>query len=144
MYEKLNIIASEIATSVSTTFKNHEKLLKEQSDDLADLFSSMGMADKESIYAHLIDQERAFTEPLDYIDDLRETIKDILKLYNNTNSKNHEMQNKVSMFIAILSSDFHFAIESVKDHIQTLSVNNMNNIDELSRLMSSIFSSAFK
>jgi hypothetical protein len=125
-YDNYTSIANIIAEAVVDTFKKHSKLLKDETDELADLLMSTTMSgDAKNIkedFAELMDESRIFEEPLDYIDDLAEYIEDFVELYDHvlkTKSMKHKL-NSMSEFASHLSADLRSAIRFAREHFREM------------------------
>lgn len=135
-YSRYISIANVIAEAVVDTFKKHSKLLKDETDELADLLMSTTMSGNakniKEDFAELMDESRIFEEPLDYIDDLAEYIDDFIDMYDDiikTNSSMKSKLNPMGEFATHLSDDLRSAIEFARDHFteqRSVSIANNN------------------
>jgi hypothetical protein len=162
MYESTNdinnlsIVASIISESVASSLKKHEASFQSEMDELADLFgfmktvnfssSSSKNVSFDSIYRKLMNEEKAISEPFEYIEDLHDSIEIILNQYNkkyNTIKRNNSLT-KYEMFIVELSDNIQEAIQLSEDILNKKIVEEKSaNIDELASLMNSVFSKGF-
>jgi hypothetical protein len=129
-YDNYISIANIIAEAVVDTFQKHSKLLKDETDELADLLMSTTMSgDAKNIkedFAELMDESRIFEEPLDYIDDLAEYIEDFVDLYDDIlkrNSMKHKLTH-MSEFATHLSADLRSAITFAREHFREMANTN--------------------
>jgi hypothetical protein len=137
LYDGLITTAGYISHNIYEVFKRHDKGLKNSINALTDLFGKVGL-NKNSTYHHLLDEELATNQPLDYLDHLSEEINNMTKLYiKSIHDGNEEESTRVSILMAQIS-------EEIKKSIQQAIAHDVpKNESGLADMMNRIFKKAF-
>ena len=135
-YVKLTIIASAIAEAgyaVFTTQKAHLRDDRSAGDELASLLAAFDFGlgsrpDANREIAHLLDESRVDSEPLEYIDDMARFLDGFLRKYNDP-ATNVLIVDSMSVFASFLASGLLKELRRAKQTLSpTLSVADLTSL----------------
>jgi hypothetical protein len=125
-HEKLSIIASIVASKIADTLKTHSHLLKKTTNS----FNEMNIDTEvkhaiKVIYDNLMNEDFALENPIDYIEEFKKNLDELISLYNiaETNGDT-ELEIQLVLFASFLQDDIKEAIQLSKTSLH--SKNNMN------------------
>ena len=116
MYDKLATIASIFAVQMVSTLKKHAHYLRMKAKSLNEMNVDTDVKGTlQEFYDELLDEDFASNDPIQYIEDFKENLDDLIELYNKAEADGDaDLELHLTLFAVILQESIEEAIKLAK------------------------------